>query len=312
MELLEVTHVSKQFKTVQAVNDISFNVKKGEILGLLGPNGAGKSTTISMISTLLKPDSGEIIYNGESIIKKPGTIQKQLGYVPQEIALYQMLSGKENLEFWGKAYGLRGKALKEAIVDVSEIIGIKDRLKDKVKTYSGGMQRRLNIGVALLHNPELIIMDEPTVGIDPQSRKHILDTVLRLNKEKGMTVIYTSHYMEEVEYLCNRICIMDKGQIRAVGTKEALIRDNNPTIRINVKVDGLHEQAREAVQQIKGVTEVVVTQGNIALEAYPGENIYSDFIEVMKQKDIHILSMDTSEANLESVFLQLTGRELRD
>ncbi len=312
MELLEVTHVKKQFKTVQAVKDISFNVKEGEILGLLGPNGAGKSTTISMISTLLKPDSGDIVYNGQSVIKKPEVIQENLGYVPQEIALYQMLSGKENLEFWGKAYGLRGKALKEAIEDVSEIIGIKERLTDKVKNYSGGMQRRLNIGVALLHNPELIIMDEPTVGIDPQSRMHILDTVLRLNKEKGMTVIYTSHYMEEVDYLCNRICIMDKGQIRAQGTKEALIRDNNPTIQIDVKVDGKHEKASKAIRQIKGITKVDIVEGRILMEAYPGENVYSDFIEVMKQQNIHILSMDTREANLEAVFLQLTGRELRD
>jgi len=208
MTLLDVKDLKKSFKKVEAVKGISFQVEKGEILGLLGPNGAGKSTTISMISTLIRPDGGSIVYDGQDIGSAPKAIQKNLGYVPQEIALYPMLSGRENMYFWGRAYGLKGKELKDRVEDVSEIIGIKDRLKDRVKTYSGGMKRRLNIGVALLHSPDLIIMDEPTVGIDPQSRNHILDTVLELNR-RGMTVIYTSHYMEEVEYLCTRICMMD-------------------------------------------------------------------------------------------------------
>ncbi len=223
MDLIHVQNIKKKYKKVQAVAGIDFKVQQGEIIGLLGPNGAGKSTTISMIATLLKPDEGEIFFKGKSILKHPRYIQKKLGYVPQEIALYPMLTGQENLSFWGRAYGLKGQDLKKAIIETAQIIGISERLNDRVKHYSGGMKRRLNIGVALLHSPELIIMDEPTVGIDPQTRKHILDTVLRLNQEKNMTVIYTSHYMEEVEYVCKHICIMDHGKIIAQGTKDSLI-----------------------------------------------------------------------------------------
>ena len=312
MELLTVKGLDKKYKTVHAVKGIDFHVNQGEILGLLGPNGAGKSTTISMISTLLKPDGGDILYNSESIIKKPKAIQENLGYVPQEIALYPMLSGKENLIFWGRAYGLKGATLKKAVKDVSEIIGIDNRLKDKVKTYSGGMKRRLNIGVALLHNPELIIMDEPTVGIDPQSRKHILDTVLLLNKEKGMTVIYTSHYMEEVEYLCNRICIMDQGQIIAEGTKEELIKANNPKVEIHVKVNKDHEKVADALNALSNVDQAEVIEETIQLTTGQDEKIFKDLIDTIALTGATILSMDVKEPNLETVFLNLTGRALRD
>lgn len=312
MELLSVKGLNKKFKEVHAVKGIDFSVEQGEILGLLGPNGAGKSTTISMISTLVKPDSGEILYNNESIVSKPKAIQENLGYVPQEIALYPMLSGKENLLFWGRAYGLKGETLKKAIEEVSEVIGITERLKDKVKTYSGGMKRRLNIGVALLHNPELIIMDEPTVGIDPQSRKHILDTVLYLNKNKGMTVIYTSHYMEEVEYLCNRICIMDQGQIIAKGSKEELIKANNPKTEIIIKVNKDVESVMQAISQIKSVEAVEEIEETIKIQSKQDEDLFKNIIQVIGDLNVTILSMDVQEPNLESVFLELTGRALRD
>ncbi len=312
MELLSVKGLDKKYKTVHAVKGIDFQVNQGEILGLLGPNGAGKSTTISMISTLLKPDGGDILYNNESIIKNPNALKENLGYVPQEIALYPMLTGKENLLFWGRAYGLKGPTLKKAVEEVSHTIGIKDRLKDKVKTYSGGMKRRLNIGVALLHNPELIIMDEPTVGIDPQSRKHILDTVLHLNKEKGMTVIYTSHYMEEVEYLCNRICIMDKGEIIAEGTKEDLIKANNLNVEIHIKVNIESERVTEAIKSISSVEKVIVEEDRIVLTALQDDDLFKKLINKISELGITILSMDVQEPNLESVFLALTGRALRD
>lgn len=312
MELLTVKGLNKKFKEVHAVKGIEFGVEQGEILGLLGPNGAGKSTTISMISTLVKPDSGEILYNNESIINKPKAIQENLGYVPQEIALYPMLSGKENLLFWGKAYGLKGATLKKAIEEVSEVIGITERLKDKVKTYSGGMKRRLNIGVALLHNPELIIMDEPTVGIDPQSRKHILDTVLYLNKTKGMTVIYTSHYMEEVEYLCNRICIMDQGNIIAKGTKEELIKANNPKTEIIIKVNTDVELVMKAINEISSVEDVEEIEDTIKILSKQDEDLFKNIIQVIGDLNVTILSMDVQEPNLETVFLELTGRALRD
>lgn len=311
MELLKVQNISKQFKKVKAVDGISFTLNKGEILGLLGPNGAGKSTTISMISTLLQPDTGEILYADTSIIRSPKVIQESLGYVPQEIALYPMLSGKENLIFWGRAYGLKGQNLKDKIEEISEIIGIKDRLKDKVKTYSGGMKRRLNIGVALLHDPELIIMDEPTVGIDPQSRKHILDTVLELNK-KGMTVIYTSHYMEEVEYLCNRICIMDQGKIIAEGTKEELIERYDTTRDIKLK---LQNYSANIISKLKGldcVVSVEAANDDIIVKTTQDKHVFKKIIDIINDDGADIHSMDIDEANLETVFLQLTGRILRD
>ncbi len=311
MTLLEVKDLKKSFKKVHAVKGINFNVEKGEVLGLLGPNGAGKSTTISMISTLIRPDGGQVFYNGEDIENKPKAIQKNLGYVPQEIALYPMLSGKENMFFWGRAYGLKGKELKKRVEEVSDIIGIKDRLKDKVKTYSGGMKRRLNIGVALLHNPELIIMDEPTVGIDPQSRNHILDTVLKLN-EQGMTVIYTSHYMEEVEYLCNRICIMDQGEIIAEGSKESLIEGLNEGQEIHVKLDKMTEPFAKLLLDIDTVNESVLGEEAIVIKADQDPNIFKKIIDQINDTSANVLAIDVKEPNLEGVFLKLTGRALRD
>lgn len=313
MELIRVEHISKYFKKIKAVDDISFGVNKGEILGLLGPNGAGKSTTISMISTLLKPDSGGIFYADTNILQKPKVIQESLGYVPQEIALYPMLTGKDNLSFWGRNYGVKGEQLKKKIDEISEIIGIRDRLKDKVKTYSGGMKRRLNIGAALLHDPELIIMDEPTVGIDPQSRKHILDTVLALNKQ-GMTVIYTSHYMEEVEYLCDRICIMDQGKIIADGTKAQLIEQYDKTRGIKLKTES---NGPELLSRMKAIPHVLsVTQEEESKEILIRSNedkwVFKNIIDLLHEENIGILSMEFEQPNLETVFLNLTGRVLRD
>lgn len=311
MELLQVESIKKYFKQIKAVDGISFDINKGEVLGLLGPNGAGKSTTISMISTLLKPDSGTIRYEGKDIVKKPSAIQKHLGYVPQEIALYPNLNGRENLEFWGRTYGLRGKLLKERVEEVSEIIGITERLKGKVEQYSGGMKRRLNIGAALLHKPELIIMDEPTVGIDPQSRKHILDTVLELNKQ-GMTVIYTSHYMEEVEYLCNTICIMDNGKIIARGTKDELVRLIGNEQQIHIKVDQINDVLVKAIEAIEEVREVMVQDTAMIVKVLESKQVFKQIIDVLSKTSADIHSVDIKEPNLETVFLHLTGKALRD
>lgn len=311
MNLLEVKGLKKSFKKIDAVKGISFNVKKGEILGLLGPNGAGKSTTISMISTLIKPEGGAILYDGHDIAATPKIIQSNLGYVPQEIALYPMLSGKENMYFWGRSYGLKGRELKDRVEEVALVIGIGDRLKDKVKTYSGGMKRRLNIGVALLHNPQLIIMDEPTVGIDPQSRNHILDTVLALNKE-GMTVIYTSHYMEEVEYLCDRICIMDQGNIIAEGTKESLIERIADGQEIHLKLDGAYQSLVNDIRAIDTVREATLLEDIIVIKASKDKKIFKKIIDSVNGASANILGMDINEPNLEKVFLKLTGRALRD
>lgn len=311
MALLEVNNLKKHFKGVKAVNGINFEVKEGEVFGLLGPNGAGKSTIISIISTLLKPTEGDINYRGESIIDKPKAIQQKLGVVPQDIALYPSLSGYENLKFWGHAYGLRGKELKERIEEISGIIGINDRLKDKIENYSGGMKRRINIGAALLHKPELLIMDEPTVGIDPQSRNHILDTVLELNK-KGMTIIYTSHYMEEVEYICTKVSIMDKGEIIASGSQEELLKIVKGQKKINLKFDKVTESLVERVKTIGYVDTVDVQGEELVLTTKNGDDIFKDLIAKVSETKSSILSVDIKKPNLEAVFLHLTGRALRD
>ncbi|MCK8059792.1 MULTISPECIES: ABC transporter ATP-binding protein [unclassified Fusibacter] len=308
--LLKVENLKKNYGTLKAVDGISFEVEKGDLIGLLGPNGAGKSTTISMISTLIVPNGGTISYGGKDIVKNPKAIQKHLGIVPQEIALYPTLSGMDNMKFWGKAYGLKGQHLKDRIEVVSEIIGIKDRLKDRVDKYSGGMKRRLNIGVALLHEPELLIMDEPTVGIDPQSRNHILETVKELNRQ-GMTIIYTSHYMEEVEFLCDKISIMDKGKVIASGTKEELLELVPHNELLTVTFDRIEDDLLGILKGIKGVSEVKRKENKVEM-IVEENNILKRMIETLQDTEYEVLSIDIEKANLETVFLQLTGKALRD
>lgn len=209
--MLELVDISKRFKKIEAVKALNMFIEQGEIVGLLGPNGAGKSTAISILSTLIEPTQGDVRFLKKSVIKKPSPLRKAIGVVPQEIALYPQLSAEENLLFFGRIYRLKGSNLKQRVNEILEQIGLTEKRKALVESFSGGMKRRLNIGVAMLHSPKILIMDEPTVGIDPQSRSYILETVKRLNKENQMTVVYTSHYMEEVDYLCDRIYIMDQG-----------------------------------------------------------------------------------------------------
>ena len=225
--MLEVSHVKKSYKGKMAVDDISFELKKGEVLGLLGANGVGKSTTLSIIATLVKPDSGDVIWEGKSIIKSPGTIRKVLGYVPQDIALYENLSGLDNLKFWGRAYDLKGENLKSAIGRISDMIGLTgEQLKQRINTYSGGMKRRLNIAAAMLHQPKLVVMDEPTVGLDVVSRKAILEAIKNIHKE-GTSIIYTGHYLDEVQDLCNHIVILEQGKIIVDGLTQELLDKND-------------------------------------------------------------------------------------
>ena len=308
--LLETRNLKKYFKKVKAVDGVDLAVKEGECLGFLGPNGAGKSTTISMIATLIKPTEGEVFYKGENIQKHSKTLRKELGYVPQEIALYPTLSGKDNLLFWGRAYGLRGAALKSRMGEVSEIVGIDERLKDKVKNYSGGMKRRLNIGAALMGSPQFIIMDEPTVGIDPQSRKYILDTVLDLNK-KGATVIYTSHYMEEVEYLCNRICIMDTGKIIAQGTKQELVELLDANEQLNIVTEHKPEDLPEKIKKLDFVDDAQYSEDTLVVTGRGINGNYTRLFNVIGQES-RIKSFESVVPNLEAVFIHLTGRALRD
>ena len=311
MPLLEINGLKKYFKNIKAVDDISFSVEPGDILGLLGPNGAGKSTTISMIATLLVPDSGKILFKGQDITVAPKVIQQSLGLVPQEIALYPSLSGLENLKFWGKAYGLNGERLSKRISDVSEIIGISERLKDKVKKYSGGMKRRLNIGAALLHEPELIIMDEPTVGIDPQSRNHILDTVKTL-ADGGATIIYTSHYMEEVEALCSRVCIMDNGKIIAAGTKDEITSSIGGQLKVAIRLGYADAPLAEKLGGLGCVSAISVDETDIQIVAEAADASVKTILSMITQSATPLVSFDVEKANLETVFLNLTGRALRD
>jgi len=311
MAFIEVRNIEKHYKEIKAVKGVSFDIEKGKVIGLLGPNGAGKSTTISMISTLLKPDKGEVFFEGESILKNPIKIQKKLGIVPQEIALYESLSAYDNLEFWGSAYGLKKAKLKERIKEVAKLIGLEDRLKKPVKSFSGGMKRRLNIGVALLHEPELLIMDEPTVGIDPQSRNHILDTVVKLN-EKGMTIIYTSHYMEEVEKLCDKIYIMDEGEIVADGDIDQLVNLVPKNKVFKIGFNKINDDLINSVKNIDGVEDVKIKDGILIIDTNRSEKMINELVDIASLYKLSIESVDIQRVNLETVFLHLTGKALRD
>lgn len=309
--MLKVDNLYKNFGNIRAVDGISFEVKRGEIFGLLGPNGAGKSTTISIISTLIPPTKGQILFEGESIFENSKNLRQKLGIVPQDIALYPTLTGYENLKFWGNLYGLKGAELKKRINEVADIIGLNGRLKDKVEKYSGGMKRRLNIGAALLHQPELLIMDEPTVGIDPQSRSHILDTVLKLSAA-GITIIYTTHYMEEAEALCTRICIMDEGKIIASGTQQELVELVKEKTQISIKLDNISDNMPQIFKEIPGVFDAAILDDTVTLFGENGDILLAEIISKVSEENSKIQSIDIQKPNLEAVFLHLTGKALRD
>jgi ABC-2 type transport system ATP-binding protein len=314
VSILNVQELRKSFGKLEAVKGVSFSVEKGESFSLLGPNGAGKSTIINMITGLYPPTSGVIEIKGVDVIRNPKQAQKTIGVVPQEIALYETLSAKENLKFWGRMYDLSGKTLENAVDEVLEIIGLTDRAKDKINTFSGGMKRRVNIGAAILHKPEILIMDEPTVGIDPQSRNHILDTVKRLNQE-GMTIIYTSHYMEEVEYLCERIGIIDHGELIACGTLRDLRETIGDRSRIIVSMDTdnlVDIEVAVLLENLVSGKDILIKENQLTLFYKEPQLILSDLIQLLTKSETKVTSVDIVEPNLESVFLHLTGRSLRD
>ena len=311
MNAIEVENLRKSFGDFQAVQGASFVAQAGEVLSLLGPNGAGKSTTISMLSGLLAPTSGDACIMGHSILREPEEAKKSLGVVPQEIALYPDLSARENLVFWGKMYGLRGAALKSRVDEVLEVIGLSDRQKDHVGKFSGGMKRRVNIGAALLHKPEVVIMDEPTVGIDPQSRRHILDNVKELN-QKGMTVLYTTHYMEEAAELSHHIAIMDKGKVIAYGTHDELIRMVGEQTRIDLTLNAEAGKLLAAWRETEGVARIDSTNGKVTALVDDSNRVLPRLFDAASKVGVRITSVDIQEPNLETVFLHLTGRALRD
>jgi ABC-2 type transport system ATP-binding protein len=308
---IEVQDLHKAFGETQAVQGVSFTVQPGEIFSLLGPNGAGKTTTISMLCCLLRPNQGDARVLGHSILSDPMGVKSVLGVVPQDIALYEDLTAHENLTFWGKMYGLRGSDLKSRVNEVLDVIGLRERAGQRVGKYSGGMKRRVNIGVALLHRPKVIYMDEPTVGIDPQSRRSILDSVVAL-KNQGMTVLYTTHYMEEAQELSDHIGIMDNGKMIACGTHDELVKLVGQQTRIEMTLSANAEKVMEAWRGVDGVVHVSAEEERISVLVEDSNLALPRLFETATSLSSRITSVDIREPNLEAVFLHLTGRALRD
>jgi ABC-2 type transport system ATP-binding protein len=315
LSAIQVERLRKQFdppKGPVAVDDVSFEINEGEIFSLLGPNGAGKTTTISILSCLLKPDGGDARVGGYSVSTQSVKVRELIGVVPQDIALYEDLSGRENLLFWGRMYGLTGTELQRRVDEILELIGLVDRQKDRVDKYSGGMKRRVNIGAALLHKPRFLYLDEPTVGIDPQSRRSILDGVKDLNHQ-GVTVLYTTHYMEEAQELSDRIGIMDQGKMIAVGTQAELVRMVGERTRVDLAVSREAHALADQWRTLPGVSSVSEPEdGKIWLLVDDANTLMPLLFEGARAAGARITETNLSEPNLEMVFLHLTGRALRD
>jgi len=310
--ILTTDNLQKSFGGQPAVRGVSFGIRRGEVFSLLGPNGAGKTTTISMLACLLAPTEGDALVGGHSVRREPEAVKRLIGVVPQDIALYLPLTARENLMFWGQMYGLGGAALRRRVDEVLEVVGLKDRAKDRVATYSGGMQRRINIAVGLLHKPQIVFMDEPTVGIDPQSRRNILDMVTDLNKQ-GMTVLYTTHYMEEAQELSNRIGIIDQGKLIALGTLDELTRlvGQEDVVELSV-ADGEAPELLAALRAAPGIRNAGRTNGTVRLLAADGNAALPELITTATRHGARVTNVSVKEPNLEAVFLHLTGRALRD
>ena len=314
MSIVEVRDLRKQYeppKGVVAVDGVSFDIAEGEIFSLLGPNGAGKSTTISMLSCLLKPSGGDASIAGHSVTSDAQAVKELIGVVPQDIALYPDMSARENLVFWGKMYGLSGAELHKRVDEVLELIALTDRQKDRVEKYSGGMKRRVNIGVALLHKPRVLYLDEPTVGIDPQSRRSILDGILAL-RDQGMTILYTTHYMAEAQELSDRVGIVDHGKMIAAGTHEELVKIVGEEAHVELRVDHGLEGIVERWRGVAGVTDASLDEEHAILLVHDPDQVLPRLFEAAAAAGCRITEINVTEPNLEMVFLHLTGRALRE
>lgn len=311
MKVIEIRDLVKKYGNNIAVDNINLSIDEGEIYGLLGPNGAGKSTTINMLCSLLKPNSGSLKIFGVDVQEHNMDVKKKIGLVPQNVAIYKDFTAYENVKFFGELYGLRGNKLKESVNKALEFVGLLDVAKDQAKSFSGGMVRRLNIACAIVHEPKLIIMDEPTVGIDPQSRNHILNAVKTLNKN-GTTIIYTTHYMEEAENFCSKIGIIDKGKIIVEGSTDELKSMVSDKKTLQIRVDDVYKLEIENIKKIKGVSEIIIDQNCLTINTQKEINNLDILIKSITDSNVKILDLGFKEITLETVFLTLTGRSLRD
>lgn len=308
--IVDIKNLNKRYGNKLAVDNMNLQIEKGEILGLLGPNGAGKTTLINSIIGITEIQSGEITILGKSMKKSSLEIKKRIGLVPQNIALFKEFSALENVTYFGRLYGLKESELKESVKQALEFTNLWERRNDSPGKYSGGMQRRLNIACSIVHKPELIIMDEPTVGIDPQSRNHILESIRKLN-EMGSTIIYTSHYMEEIEAICTRVAIMDNGRLIAEGNKEKLSQYIQEDQVAHIKLSSVGYSTIQGVKEIYGVKECTLTDNKISV-VFDKNTSISNIINVISGKGGVITKINMEEATLEDVFLTLTGKKLRD
>jgi len=309
--MINVQGLRKHYGELIAVNDISFTADEGQIFGLLGPNGAGKTTTIGCISGLLRPTSGRVTVGGHDVVAEAQDARRQLGIVPQELALYSDLSAAANLEFWGAAYGLSGTTLRKRVADVLDLIGLADRGRDRTSTFSGGMKRRLNFGCGIVHSPRVLLLDEPTAGVDPQSRVKLLDLV-REQARTGTTVVYTTHYMEEAQELCDRIAIVDKGKLLAIGTLDELRRlvGEKDLVRLAGRFDAA--AAARSLEGLDGVEVLTVASDSITIAAAAASRKLPAIFAALASAGADIQETTLSVPSLESLFITLTGRELRE
>lgn len=309
--IIEVTGLVKRYKDYTAVDGVDLSINEGEIFGLLGPNGAGKSTTMNTLLGLLKVNSGTVKMFGKDFSKHAREIKRSVGYVPQDLAFFETLSAIDNVTYWGKLYGLRGKELHTSVQEALEFTGLWDRRKGIAKTFSGGMKRRLNIACAIVHKPRILFMDEPTVGVDPQSRNNILESIKIMN-QNGMTVIYTTHYMEEIEAICERVAIMDFGKVIALGSIDELIDSISTGNRLSLELASNTDAAVSVIKESEGVTACNNINGVLDIHLEKDERFLTGILENLIRKEFKIKSMTLEKPNLETVFLQLTGKKLRD
>jgi ABC-2 type transport system ATP-binding protein len=309
--MIEVESLSKRYGELAAVDGVSFRAEPGAIFGLLGPNGAGKSTTIGCISGLIAPSSGRVRVLGHDVVTQSKKARAELGIVPQELALYEDLSAAENLDYWGAAWGLAGSRLKSRVREVLELIGLADRAKEPIKRFSGGMKRRLNFGCGIVHEPKVLLLDEPTVGVDPQSRVKLLELV-RGEVERGICVLYTTHYMEEAEDLCDRIAILDHGKMLAIGTLAELrgLVGERDLVRLSGSFDV--ERAEQSLASLGGVEVVQADASQLTLACAEGSKRLPALFGALASAGADVRETTLTQPSLESLFIKLTGKELRE